>query len=181
VKITKAAIPDILIIEPAIFTDKRGFFFESWNDRDFRNEVGSEIVFVQDNQAFSYASVLRGLHYQIQQPQGKLVRVVRGRVMDVAVDIRKSSPTFGQWFATELSEQNHRNVWIPVGFAHGYYVLSESAECLYKATDYYAPTHERTIAWNDPTIAIKWPYDIKPVLSAKDRVGKLLRDAEIFP
>jgi len=180
-KIIPTSIPDVLIIEPSVFTDDRGFFFESWNAKKFAQHAGFGVEFVQDNNSRSRSGVLRGLHYQIKQPQGKLVRVGRGRVVDVAVDIRKSSPNFGQWVATELSEENHRHVWIPVGFAHGYYVLSESADFLYKTTDYYAPEHERTIIWNDPAVAIDWPPGIKPVLSMKDRHGKLLSDAELFP
>jgi dTDP-4-dehydrorhamnose 3,5-epimerase len=180
-KVIRTSIPDVLIIEPAVFGDERGFFFESWNAREFDRNVGSGIQFVQDNQSRSRGGVLRGLHYQLWQPQGKLVRVVRGRLLDVAVDLRKSSPRFGQWVSTELSEQNNRQVWIPVGFAHGFLILSESADVLYKTTDFYAPQHERCIIWNDPAIGIGWPPDVAPTLSAKDRMGVLLRDAEVFP
>jgi len=180
-KALRTSIPDVLIIEPDVFWDDRGCFFESWNAREFGRNVGSDIQFVQDNHSQSRGGVLRGLHYQVRQPQAKLVRVGRGRVLDVAVDLRKSSPSFGRWVGIELSEHNHRQVWIPVGFAHGYLVLSESADFLYKTTDYYAPEHERCIIWNDPAIGIDWPSDIEPALSAKDRVGVSLRHAEVFP
>lgn len=180
-KVTPTAIADVLIIEPKVFGDARGFFYESFNQKAFNEATGLSLNFVQDNHSRSIKGVLRGLHYQIQQPQGKLVRVVRGSVFDVAVDIRKGSPTFGQWVGVELSEENHRQLWVPPGFAHGFLVLSETAEFLYKTTDYYTPLFERSIAWNDPTLAIQWPdIGIPPSLSAKDQVGTLLGDAEVF-
>jgi dTDP-4-dehydrorhamnose 3,5-epimerase len=173
-------IPDVLIIEPNVFGDERGFFFESFNRRQFNQLVGRDIDFVQDNHSRSAKNVLRGLHYQIQQPQGKLVRVVHGAVFDVAVDIRRGSPTFGQYVAAELSAENKRMLWIPEGFAHGFVVVSDNAEFLYKTTDYWAPEYERSIAWNDPTINISWPIEGEPVLSAKDQQAKLLAQAEHF-
>ena len=177
---TRLAIPDVVLIEPKVFGDARGFFFESFNQRAFNEVTGTNHHFVQDNHSRSTKGVLRGLHYQIQQPQGKLVRVVQGAVFDVAVDIRKSSATFGQWVGVELSAENHRQLWVPPGFAHGFVVLSESADFLYKTTDYYAPEHERCIAWNDPTLAIAWPdLGMRPTLSAKDGAGKLLQQAEL--
>lgn len=179
-KVTPTAIPDVLLIEPRVFGDARGFFFESFNRRSFREATGLDADFVQDNHSRSAKGVLRGLHYQIQQPQGKLVRVVRGAVFDVAVDLRKSSSTFGRWVGVELSEDNHRQLWMPAGFAHGFLVLSESADFLYKTTDYYAPAHERCIAWNDPDIGIEWPADVQPRLSEKDMRGEGLRKAETF-
>jgi dTDP-4-dehydrorhamnose 3,5-epimerase len=180
-KATPTAIPDVMVIEPKVFGDARGFFFESFNQRAFNEATRQDVSFVQDNHSRSAKGVLRGLHYQIQQPQGKLVRVVRGAVFDVAVDIRKRSPTFGQWVGIELSEDNHRQLWVPGGFAHGFLVLSESADFLYKTTDYYAPEHERCIAWNDPDMRIAWPdTGTNPVLSVKDQVGTLLRAAETF-
>ncbi len=179
-KVTRLAIPDVVLIEPKVFGDARGFFFESFNQKAFNEATGTNHQFVQDNHSRSAKGVLRGLHYQIQQPQGKLVRVVRGAVIDVAVDIRKSSPTFGQWVAEELSEDNHRQLWVPPGFAHGFVVLSDTAEFLYKTTDYYAPAHERCILWNDETLAIHWPAGIQPILSAKDAQGKAFVDAEVF-
>ena len=179
-KVTPTAIPDVLIIEPTVFGDARGFFYESFNQKAFNEATGTNYQFVQDNHSRSSKDVLRGLHYQIQQPQGKLVRVVRGAVFDVAVDIRKSSPTFGQWVGVELSEDNHRQLWVPPGFAHGFLVTSESAEFLYKTTDYYAPEHERCIVWNDPSIGIQLPLDAVPQLSAKDMLGQLLASAEVF-
>ena len=179
-KATRLAIPDVVLIEPKVFGDARGFFFESFNQKAFNEATGTNHAFVQDNHSRSSQGVLRGLHYQIQQPQGKLVRVARGRVWDVAVDIRKSSPTFGQWVGAELSEDNHRQLWVPPGFAHGFVVLSESADFLYKTTDYYAPEHERCIAWNDPQLAIRWPYEAEPRLSAKDAQGLMLAQAEVF-
>jgi len=180
-KVEPTAIPDVLIFEPRVFVDNRGWFLESWNAREFGNAVGLDLQFVQDNHSRSRRGVLRGLHYQIEQPQGKFVRVVSGRVYDVAVDLRKSSATFGRWVGTELTEDNHRQLWIPAGFAHGFLALSDSADILYKATDYYAPEHERCVIWNDPALGIGWPADIEPVLSAKDQAGVLLRDAEVFP
>lgn len=178
-KVTPTTIPDVLLIEPRVFGDARGFFFESFNRQGFRDATGLDLDFVQDNHSRSGKGVLRGLHYQIEQPQGKLVRVVRGAVFDVAVDIRQGSATFGQWVGTELSEDNHRQLWIPPGFAHGFMVLSDSADFLYKTTDYYAPAHERCIAWNDPDIGIDWPAGLTPQLSAKDQGGKRLVDAEV--
>ena len=179
--VIETAIPDVVIIEPRVFGDERGFFLESFNAHAFRDATGLDVSFVQDNHSRSEKNVLRGLHYQIQQPQGKLVRVVSGSVFDVAVDIRKSSPTFGQWEGTELTEDNHRQLWIPPGFAHGFIVLSDSADFLYKTTDYYAPEHERCILWNDSTIGIEWPIDGDPQLSAKDQQGSPLAEAELFP
>jgi dTDP-4-dehydrorhamnose 3,5-epimerase len=178
--VTPTAIPDVLILEPKVFGDSRGFFFESFNAQDFAKATGLQVNFVQDNHSRSAKGVLRGLHYQLQQAQGKLVRVVRGAVFDVAVDIRKSSPTFGQWVSCELSEESHRQMWVPPGFAHGFVVLSESADFLYKTTDYYAPAYERCIAWNDPAIGITWPAGLEPQLSAKDQAGLLLAQAEVF-
>jgi dTDP-4-dehydrorhamnose 3,5-epimerase len=180
-KVIPTSIPDVLIFEPQVFEDTRGFFLESWNARKFCDAVGPHISFVQDNHSRSRRGVLRGLHYQIKRPQGKLVRVVAGRVFDAAVDLRKSSPTFGRWTGAELSADNHRQLWIPAGFAHGFLVLSDSADFLYKTTDYYAPEHERTVAWNDPAIGIDWPTDVEPALSAKDSAGVPLRVAEVFP
>ena len=178
--VTPTAIPDLLILEPKVFGDSRGFFFESFNAQDFANTTGLDVSFVQDNHSRSAQGVLRGLHYQLQQAPGKLVRVVRGSVFDVAVDIRKSSPTFGKWVGCELSEDNHRQFWVPPGFAHGFVVLSSSADFLYKTTDYYAPQYERCIAWNDPHIGIEWPANISPLLSAKDAAGLSLAAAEVF-
>lgn len=171
----------LLVLEPRVFGDDRGFFFESYNARRFAELTGVTAPFVQDNHSRSARNVLRGLHYQIQQAQGKLVRVTAGAVYDVAVDLRKSSPTFGQWYGTELSAENKRQMWIPAGFAHGFVVTSEAAEFLYKTTDYWAPEHERAILWNDPAIGIQWPLDGAPLLSGKDQAGKLLADAEVYP
>jgi dTDP-4-dehydrorhamnose 3,5-epimerase len=179
--VIKTNIPDVLILEPRVFGDERGFFFESLNQRVFEEMTGLNPRFVQDNHSRSARNVLRGLHYQIRQPQAKLVRVVAGEVFDVAVDLRKSSPAFGKWFGTTLSAENKRQLWIPEGFAHGFLVLSETADFLYKTTDYYAPEHERCVAWNDPAIGIRWPLAADPVLAAKDKAGKPLRDAELFP
>lgn len=179
-KVIPTAIPDVLIIEPAVFGDERGFFFESFNQRRFLELTGLAVDFVQDNHSRSAKNVLRGLHYQIQQPQGKLVRVVQGVVFDVAVDIRRSSPTFGKHVAVELSSDNKRMLWVPPGFAHGFVVLSDTAEFLYKTTDYWAPEFERSIAWNDPAIGIEWPIDGVPALSKKDLQGNPLADAECF-
>ncbi|MGJ7566667.1 dTDP-4-dehydrorhamnose 3,5-epimerase [Variovorax sp. GB1R11] len=179
-KATPTAIPDVLVIEPKVFGDARGFFFESFNGKAFDEAVGQHVEFVQDNHSRSAKGVLRGLHYQIQQPQGKLVRVVRGAVFDVAVDIRRSSPTFGRWVGVELTDENHKQLWVPAGFAHAFLVLSDTAEFLYKTTDYYAPAHERCIAWNDPTLNIAWP-DMSPQLSAKDAAGVSLDKADLFP
>ena len=177
-KVIPTSIPDVLIIEPKVFGDARGFFFESFNQRAFNEAVGQDVQFVQDNHSRSGKGVLRGLHYQVQNAQGKLVRVARGRVFDVAVDVRKGSPTFGQWAGVELSEDNQRQFWVPAGFAHGFVVLSDTADFLYKTTDYYAPAHERCIAWNDPTLAIAWPeMGMAPILSAKDAAGMAFVDA----
>ena len=178
--IIKTEIPDVLIIEPKVFGDARGFFYESFNQKVWREKTGIDAVFVQDNHSRSARNVLRGLHYQIRQPQGKLVRVVKGAVFDVAVDLRRKSPTFGRWVGTELSEENCRQLWIPVGFAHGFLVLSDVAEFLYKTTDYWAPEYERTISWNDPDLAVAWPLQGEPVLSAKDARGTAFKDAEVF-
>ena len=179
-KVTATAITDVLIIEPKVFGDSRGFFFESFNQRDFNSATGTNFNFVQDNHSRSAKGVLRGLHYQVQQPQGKLVRVAQGAVLDVAVDIRRNSTTFGRHVAMELSAENKRMLWIPQGFAHGFMVLSESADFLYKTTDYYAPQSECCIAWNDPDIGIKWPTGMAPSLSVKDQAGTSLRNAEVF-
>ena len=174
-------LADALIIEPKVFGDSRGFFYESFNEKVFREATGLDVHFVQDNHSRSAKGVLRGLHYQIQQTQGKLVRCVQGAVFDVAVDLRKSSPTFGQWAGVELTEDNHRQFWIPPGFGHGFLVLSESADFLYKATDYYAPAHERSIAWNDPAIGVTWPDPgVELQLSSKDLHGLGLAQAEVF-
>jgi dTDP-4-dehydrorhamnose 3,5-epimerase len=172
------AIPDLLMLEPQVFGDARGFFFESFNQQDFNQVTGLNVQFVQDNHSRSAQGVLRGLHYQLQQPQGKLVRVVRGAVFDVAVDIRQNSATFGQWVGVELTEDNHKQMWIPPGFAHGFLVMSDSVDFLYKTTDYYAPQHERCIAWDDPSIGITWPQGLQLKLSSKDLVGKRLSEAE---
>ena len=179
-KATHLAIPDVVLFEPKVFGDERGFFFESFNQKVFEEVVGKPVTFVQDNHSKSAKGVLRGLHYQIKQAQGKLVRVTHGEVFDVAVDLRKSSPTFGKWVGAHLSATNQHQLWIPEGFAHGFVVLSESAEFLYKTTDYWAPKHERSLAWNDPTVGIEWPYADTPTLSAKDAVAVLLQDAEVF-
>ena len=179
-KVTPTAIPDVLIIEPKIFGDARGFFFESFNQKAFNEATGLDVNFVQDNHSRSAKGVLRGLHYQLEQSQGKLVRVVQGEVFDVAVDIRKSSPTFGQWVGEVLSADNKRQMWLPEGFAHGFVTLSDNADFLYKTTDYYAPAHERCIAWNDPSIGIEWLSDSSPDLSAKDSKGLLLALSEVF-
>jgi dTDP-4-dehydrorhamnose 3,5-epimerase len=173
-------IPDVLIIEPKVFGDERGFFFESFNKQSFAEAIGIEDDFVQDNHSKSTKGVLRGLHYQIKQPQGKLVRVVSGEVLDVVVDIRKSSGTYGQWVSVTLSADDKRQLWVPPGFAHGFVVLSDSAEFLYKTTDYYAPEHERCIRWNDADLAIDWQYSDAPLVSEKDAKGFALVDAEVF-
>jgi dTDP-4-dehydrorhamnose 3,5-epimerase len=173
------SLPDVVILEPRVFGDQRGFFLESYNERAFA-ELGIEERFVQDNHSSSRRNVLRGLHYQIKHPQGKLVRVVEGEIVDVAVDVRRSSPTFGRWEAVRLSGNNKRMLWIPVGFAHGFRVISEIAQVLYKATDYYAPEHERTLAWNDPDLKIDWALEGDPIVSAKDQRSVALRDAETF-
>ncbi|HEX3059756.1 MAG TPA: dTDP-4-dehydrorhamnose 3,5-epimerase [Usitatibacter sp.] len=175
------AIAEVLVIEPAVFGDARGAFFESWNRRAFSKLAGRDVDFVQDNHSVSARGVLRGLHYQLRQPQGKLVRVVAGEVFDVVVDLRRSSPTFGRWVGETLSAQNRRMMWVPEGFAHGFLVLSDLAEFLYKTTDYYAPEHERTLLWNDPAIGVTWPLDGAPVLKPKDAAGTPLASAETFP
>lgn len=174
-------ISDVLIIEPRVFEDKRGFFYESYNEKAFREKTGVEAHFVQDNHSRSAKNVLRGLHYQIQQPQGKLVRAVAGEVFDVVVDLRKSSPTFGQWVGSLLSAENKRQLWVPAGFAHGFCVVSFFAEIQYKTTDYYAPQHERCVLWNDPGLAIAWPLTEEPLVSAKDQAGVPFKEAEVFP
>jgi len=179
-KATPLAIPDVILFEPKVFGDDRGFFFESFNQRRFEEAVGKPVTFVQDNHSRSVKNVLRGLHYQIQQPQGKLVRVVQGEVFDVAVDLRRSSETFGQWVGAHLSAENKHQLWVPEGFAHGFVVLSETAEFLYKTTDYYAPEHERCILWSDLQLGIVWPKCIEPILSPKDALGSLFINAEIF-
>ena len=178
--VTPTHIPDVLVLEPKVFGYTRAFFFESFNQKDLNQATGLGMRFVQDNQSRSTQGVLRGLHYQLQQPQGKLVRVVRGAVFDVAVDIRKSSPTFGQWAGVELTEDTHKQFWVPPGFAHGFVVLSDTADFLYKTTDYYAPAHERCIAWSDSTIGITWPQGMTPQLSAKDQACLTLAQAEVF-
>ena len=179
--VIQTELPDVLILEPKLFGDDRGFFFESYNQRDFQNAIGLDVSFVQDNHSRSSMGVLRGLHYQIQHPQGKLVRVTQGSVFDVAVDLRQSSPTFGKWMGVELSADNKRQLWIPPGFAHGFLVTSQYAEFLYKTTDYWYPEHERSLLWSDPTVGIRWPsiqHEIK--LAEKDRVGKTLRESDVF-
>lgn len=179
-KATPLSIPDVVLLEPILFGDERGFFFESFNQRRFEEIVGKKVNFVQDNHSRSAKNVLRGLHYQIRQPQGKLVRVVAGEVFDVAVDVRKSSPTFGRWIGEILSAENKKQLWIPEGFAHGFLVLSETAEFLYKTTDYYAPVYERCIAWNDTHVGIQWPSTETPTLSGKDCHGGSLNEVELF-
>jgi dTDP-4-dehydrorhamnose 3,5-epimerase len=180
-KATPTAIPDVLVIEPAVFGDPRGFFFESWNQRDFDAAIGRPVAFVQDNHSRSARNVLRGLHYQVGNPQGKLVRVVEGEVFDVAVDLRRSSPTFGHWVGERLSAESHRMLWVPEGFAHGFMVLSESADFLYKTTDYWVPARERTLLWNDPALGIAWPTQGEPLLKPNDAAGARLADAETYP
>ncbi len=179
-RVIPTAISDVLIIEPKVFGDARGFFYESYNQKDFQNVTGLKVDFVQDNHSRSAKGVLRGMHYQIKHPQGKLVRVVRGAVFDVAVDLRKSSATFGQWVGVELSEENARQMWVPPGFAHGFLVLSETADFLYKTTDYYSPDYERSIIWNDPDIAIAWPLQQEPTLAGKDKLALKFSEAEIY-
>ena len=180
-RVTPSAIAEVLLIEPRVFGDARGFFFESYNRRAFAAATGIDVDFVQDNHSRSAKDVLRGLHYQVKQPQGKLVRVIAGEVFDVAVDLRRSSPTFGRWVGFALSAEAKNMAWIPPGFAHGFLVLSATAEFLYKTTDYYAPEHERSIAWNDPQLAIRWPASGAPVLAEKDRLARPLAEAETFP
>jgi dTDP-4-dehydrorhamnose 3,5-epimerase len=180
-KVIATQLPEVLILEPKVFGDERGFFYESFNAKAFAEATGLQREFVQDNHSRSQRGVLRGLHYQVEQAQGKLVRVTVGEVLDVAVDIRRSSANFGKWVGVRLSAENKRQLWVPEGFAHGFVVLSEHAEFLYKTTDYYAPAHERSIRWDDPTLAINWQFDGMPQLSAKDLAGKSLQDAELFP
>lgn len=179
-KATPLAIPDVYLIEPRVFSDERGFFFESYNQRRFDALIGRNVQFVQSNHSRSMQHVLRGLHYQIKQPQGKLVRVLAGEVFDVAVDLRKNSPTFGQWVAEIISAENKKQLWIPEGFAHGFVVLSAFAEFLYQTTDYWAPEYERCILWNDPVLSIHWPIESQPVLSAKDAQGNLFCEAAVY-
>ena len=178
--VTSTAIPEVLILEPKVFGDDRGFFFESFNQRDFQQITGLDVEFVQDNHSKSSKGVLRGLHYQIQHPQGKLVRVTQGAVFDVAVDLRRSSPSFGKWVGVELSAENKKQLWVPPGFAHGFLVTSDSAEFLYKTTDYWYPEHERSLLWSDATVGIQWPMDGEPQLAAKDAAAKTLQGAEVF-
>ena len=178
--ITPTAIPEVMILEPQVFGDARGFFFESFNQRDFAEKTGVDLTFVQDNHSKSAQGVLRGLHYQIQHPQGKLVRVVQGQVFDVVVDLRQKSATFGQWVGVYLDAQKHQQLWVPPGFAHGFVVLSETAEFLYKTTDYWHPEHERSLRWDDPTVAIDWPLQGQPLLAAKDAAGQQWDAAEKF-
>ncbi len=179
-QVIKTEIPDVLIVEPKVFGDDRGFFFESYNERAWQQATGLQRHFVQDNHSRSQKGVLRGLHYQLQQPQGKLVRAVQGEVFDVAVDLRQGSETFGRWVGVRLSAENKRQLWIPEGFAHGFLVLSDVAEFLYKATDYYAPEHERTLAWDDESVGIEWPLDGEPLLSQKDQQGLSLQQAPVY-
>jgi dTDP-4-dehydrorhamnose 3,5-epimerase len=179
-KVTPTRIPDVLILEPKVFEDPRGFFLESYNRRVFKQTTGVDPEFVQDNESFSVRNVLRGLHYQIRQPQGKLITAIAGEIFDVAVDLRRGSPTFGKWASATLSGGTHRAIWIPPGFAHGFLVLSEHALVHYKASDYYAPEHERTLAWNDPELAIAWPLEGEPIVSDKDQRGARLGAADLF-
>ena len=179
-KATRLAIPDVVLIEPKVFGDARGFFFESFNQKAFNEATGTQHEFVQDNHSRSAKGVLRGLHYQIKQPQGKLVRVLEGEIFDVAVDLRKKSPTFGQWVGVLLSAENKKQLWIPEGFAHGFIVLGEKAQVLYKTTDFYAPEHQRALRWNDPALGIRWPIRQEPLLSAQDATANLLSEAEVF-
>ena len=179
-RVTTTAIGGVLVIEPRVYADERGFFFESYNERAFAQATGIAAKFVQDNHSRSVKNTVRGLHYQIQQPQGKLVRVVAGAIFDVVVDLRRSSPTFGRWSGHHLSAENKNMLWIPAGFAHGFAVLSDTADFLYKTTDYWAPQHERTLLWNDPDLAIAWPLAGEPILAAKDRAGTPLSEAEVF-
>jgi dTDP-4-dehydrorhamnose 3,5-epimerase len=178
--VTKTDLPDVIILEPKVFADDRGFFFESFNQRDFQQATGLDVNFVQDNHSKSAMGVLRGLHYQIQHPQGKLVRVLQGEVFDVAVDLRKSSSTFGKWVGVNLSAENNRQLWVPPGFAHGFVVLSQSAEFLYKTTDYWFPAHERSLLWKDTSLGIQWPIDGEPLLAVKDAASKKFGDSEYF-
>jgi dTDP-4-dehydrorhamnose 3,5-epimerase len=178
--VVPTAIPDVLELTPKVFGDARGFFYESFNARDFSEVTGLQAEFVQDNHSRSRRGILRGLHYQIQHPQGKLVRVIQGAVFDVAVDLRRSSPSFGRWVGCVLSAENNKQLWIPPGFAHGFVVLTDSAEFLYKTTDYWYPEYERSLLWNDPEVGVQWPIDFEPELAAKDAMGKLLKDADVF-
>lgn len=181
-KVFDTSLPGLLVLEPRVHGDARGFFLESWNRRAFAQATGVELEFVQDNHSRSRGGVLRGLHYQVRQPQGKLVRAARGAIFDVAVDLRRSSPAFGRWFGVELTEDNHRELWVPPGFGHGFLVLSDYADVLYKATDYYAPEHERSLLWSDPAVGIDWPlHGAEPLLSAKDAAGLRLVDCEVYP
>jgi dTDP-4-dehydrorhamnose 3,5-epimerase len=180
VKVFPTEIPDVLLLEPKVHQDDRGFFLETYNRRNFNEAVGMKVDFVQDNESFSVRNVLRGLHYQTRQPQGKLIQAVAGEIFDVAVDLRRSSATFGKWVGVNLSGGTHRMIWIPAGFAHGYLVLSEHAIVFYKTTDFYAPEHERTIVWSDPSLNIRWPLEDKPIVSDKDRRGAALGSAELF-
>jgi dTDP-4-dehydrorhamnose 3,5-epimerase len=180
-RVIQTDLPEVLLLEPKVFGDARGFFMESYNARAFAEATGLQVEFVQDNHSRSARGVLRGLHYQVRQPQGKLVRVTRGRVFDVAVDLRHSSPTFGRWTGAELSEENNRQMWVPPGFAHGFVVLSESADFLYKTTDYYAPEYERSLMWNDPAVGVDWQFEGEPLLSEKDRAGLPLAQCEVYP
>jgi len=180
-KLTPTEIPEVLVLESRVFSDERGFFVESYNRRKFKEATGLDVDFVQDNQSFSVRNVLRGLHYQIRQPQGKLVQVHAGEIFDVVVDLRRSSPTFKKWTGTNLSAGTHRMLWVPPGFAHGFLVLSEHAIVQYKATDFYAPEHERVLHWNDPTLNIRWPLEASPLLSPRDAQGARLAEADLFP
>ena len=177
---TRLALPEVMVLRPKVFGDHRGDFFESYNARDFRDATGVDATFVQDNHSHSRAQVLRGLHYQVKHAQGKLVRVIAGAVFDVAVDLRRSSPSFGRWVGARLSAENRDMLWVPAGFAHGFYVLSEGAEFLYKTTDYWSPEHERTLLWNDPALGIAWPLSGEPILNAKDAAGRPLAHAEVY-
>jgi len=180
VKVVRTDLPEVLLLEPRVYQDERGFFLESYNKRTFRDATGLDVDFVQDNQSFSVRNVLRGLHYQVRQPQGKLVHVMAGDIFDVAVDLRRGSPTFGKWTGVTLSGGGHRMMWVPAGFAHGYLVLSEHAIVFYKTTDFYAPQHERTVLWNDPDLAIRWPLMAEPTVSDKDRRAPRLQSADVF-
>ncbi|SIT50122.1 dTDP-4-deoxyrhamnose-3,5-epimerase [Paraburkholderia piptadeniae] len=180
ISIIATSLPEVKIVEPKVFGDERGFFFESFNEQEFAQAIGEQVKFVQDNHSRSTKNVLRGLHYQIQRAQGKLVRVIAGEVFDVAVDMRRSSPNFGRWTGHRLSADNKRQMWIPPGFAHGFFVLSEAADFLYKTTDYWFAEHERCVAWNDPEIGIDWPLDAPPILATKDAAGKRFADAEAY-
>lgn len=179
--VTHTAIPDVLVLEPRVFGDARGFFYESFNQRDFAQATGLDVSFVQDNHSKSAQGVLRGLHYQVEHAQGKLVRVVQGEVLDVAVDLRRSSPTFGRWVGERLSADNKKQMWVPPGFAHGFVVLSETAEFLYKTTDYWYPEHERSLLWSDPALGIDWQLTGAPLLAAKDATAPVLAQAEVYP